>query len=204
MCSWYGRRYLSETVTATVTHCNTLQHTATHCNTLQHTATHCLALQITATRDSYLKQSQQLQHIATHCNTLQHTATHCNALQHAATRWSTLLHTSMQHTASLCNALQKKQLSKSVTETATHCNRKNSYVYCRKWCAVKWGLLLLLLRKKKCSSFVWNSQGAVFYSHWREWVYVALYMMRYIGLHTYWCATHCNTLQHTATHCNTL
>jgi len=33
---------------------------------------------------------------------------------------------------------------------------------------VKWRLLLLLLRKKQCSSFVWNSQGAVFYSHRSE------------------------------------
>ena len=29
-------------------------------------------------------------------------------------------------------------------------------------------LLLLLLVKKYCSSFVWNSQGAVFYAHRRE------------------------------------
>jgi len=31
--------------------------------------------------------------------------------------------------------------------------------------AVKWRLLLLLLVKKWCSSFVWNFQGAVFYWH---------------------------------------
>ena len=29
-------------------------------------------------------------------------------------------------------------------------------------------LLLLLLTKKYCSSFVWNSQGAVFYAHRSE------------------------------------
>ena len=29
--------------------------------------------------------------------------------------------------------------------------------------APEWRLLLLLLIKKKCSSFVWNTQGAVFY-----------------------------------------
>jgi len=39
--------------------------------------------------------------------------------------------------------------------------------------AVKWRLLLLLLRKKQCSSFVWNSQGAVFYSDWSEWLWFA-------------------------------
>jgi len=33
---------------------------------------------------------------------------------------------------------------------------------------VKWRLLLLLLIKNKCSSFVWNSQGLVFYSHRSE------------------------------------
>jgi len=38
---------------------------------------------------------------------------------------------------------------------------------------VKWRLLLLLLRKKWCSSFVRNSQGAVFYSHWSEWLWFA-------------------------------
>ena len=38
---------------------------------------------------------------------------------------------------------------------------------------MKWRLLLLLLRKKSCSSFVWNSQGAVFYSHWSEWLWFA-------------------------------
>ena len=32
-----------------------------------------------------------------------------------------------------------------------------------------WRLLLSLLIKKKCSSFVWNSQGAVLYSHRSEW-----------------------------------
>jgi len=34
-------------------------------------------------------------------------------------------------------------------------------------------LLLLLLRKKYYSSFVWNSQGAVFYSHRSEWLWFA-------------------------------
>ena len=39
--------------------------------------------------------------------------------------------------------------------------------------SVKWRLLLLLLRKKWSSSFVWNSQGAVFYSHRSEWLWFA-------------------------------
>ena len=38
---------------------------------------------------------------------------------------------------------------------------------------VKWRLLLLLLRKKLCSSFVWNSQGAVFYAHRSERLWFA-------------------------------
>jgi len=38
---------------------------------------------------------------------------------------------------------------------------------------LEWRLLLLLLRKKWCSSFVWNSQGAVFYSHRSEWLWFA-------------------------------
>ena len=38
---------------------------------------------------------------------------------------------------------------------------------------VKWRLLLLLLRKKWCSSFVWNSQVAVFYPHRSEWLWFA-------------------------------
>jgi hypothetical protein len=38
-----------EGATATLQHCNTLQHIATHYNTLQHTAIHCNTLQHTAT-----------------------------------------------------------------------------------------------------------------------------------------------------------
>ena len=38
---------------------------------------------------------------------------------------------------------------------------------------VKWRLLLLLFKKKQCNSFVWNSQGAVFYSHRSEWLWFA-------------------------------
>ena len=38
---------------------------------------------------------------------------------------------------------------------------------------VKWRLLSLLLRKKSWSSFVWKSQGAVFYSYRSEWPWVA-------------------------------
>ena len=38
---------------------------------------------------------------------------------------------------------------------------------------VKWRLLLLLLVKKYCSSFVWNSQGAVFYAHRSERLWFA-------------------------------
>jgi len=34
-------------------------------------------------------------------------------------------------------------------------------------------LLSLLLVKKECSSFVWNSQGAVFFSHRSEWLWFA-------------------------------
>jgi len=37
----------------------------------------------------------------------------------------------------------------------------------------EWRLLLFLLRKKLCSSFVWNSQGVVFYSHRDEWLWFA-------------------------------
>jgi len=39
--------------------------------------------------------------------------------------------------------------------------------------SVKWRLLLLLLVKKECSSFVWNSQGAVFYAHRSERLWFA-------------------------------
>ena len=39
--------------------------------------------------------------------------------------------------------------------------------------AAKWRLLLLLLRTKWCSIFVWNSQGAVFYFHRSEWLWFA-------------------------------
>ena len=38
---------------------------------------------------------------------------------------------------------------------------------------VKWRLLLLLLVKKWCSSFVWNSQGAFFYAHRSERLWFA-------------------------------
>jgi len=38
---------------------------------------------------------------------------------------------------------------------------------------VQWRLLLLLLVKKGCSSFVWNSEGAVFYAHWSERLWFA-------------------------------
>ena len=37
----------------------------------------------------------------------------------------------------------------------------------------EWRLLLLSLVKKKCSSFVWNSQGAVFYTHRSERLWFA-------------------------------
>ena len=44
------------------------------------------------------------------------------------------------------------------------------FVYARRAAAwVKWRLL----RKKWCSIFVWNSQGAVFYSHRSEWLWFA-------------------------------
>jgi len=39
--------------------------------------------------------------------------------------------------------------------------------------SVKWRLLLLLLVKKQCSCFVWNSQGAVFYAHRSERLWFA-------------------------------
>jgi len=48
-----------------------------------------------------------------------------------------------------------------------------SVVVAKRDIVVKWRMLLLLRIKKWCSIFVWNSQGAVFYSHRSEWLWIA-------------------------------
>ena len=118
---------------ATLQHCNALQHTATRCtvlyallqhgNTLQHTSACCNTRQHTATHsiriDELCNTLQRIATLYTHCSTLQRPATHCNALQHTVPHCNTLQrtaphYTALRRTVAHCNALQL---------TATRCSK---------------------------------------------------------------------------------
>ena len=112
-----------------------------------------------------------------HCNTLQHTATHCHTLPHTATHCNTL-----QRTATHCNTLQ---------HIATHCNTlQRTTTHCN----AAWMYLEHACQEGECKPPTYDSydEGSIAALRYATHVHHAT------------CATHCNTLQHTATHCNTL
>ena len=126
---------------------------------------------------------------SSNCNTLQHTAIHCNTLQHTATQ-SAIRCNSLQHTATHCNTLRhtsthSNTLPHVAPHTATRCT-----AHCNK-----------LHRALRCTATHYKTQqqtticcNGLSLEGLRTWVRFASSR----------CATHSNTLQHTAIHCNTL
>jgi len=86
------------------------------------------------------------------------------------------LHThTQQHTATHCNTLQHTEL---------HCSSQFRWKIWRfmGFAGTKIKLLVWLLMQKECSSFVCNSQGVVYHSHWSEWLRTYLYSVILVKL----------------------
>jgi len=88
-----------------------------------------------------------------------------------------MTHSSVWQCDALCDRRQRRP--RPAGACAYMCDVTHSYV------CLKWRLLLLLLRKKQCSSFVWNSQGAVYMCEITpfcvRYAYICIYISKYIS-----------------------